>query len=448
MMVGNGERCSVEVDGLACGYYSEWDELALNPEENEARRRRHRRHGGNPNRPDSCHDSTEARLNDPLPGVRCYSDEELLALEFPAPEWAIRAGIGEEAPGLVPRSSLVMVGGASNVGKSWCVLQLALADAADSGGRVLYVGGETDESYMQERVRGLAPRRGTFHWYDRDGLDLSSAQGLDELISVVRDLQPTHVILDTLSSLAPGIEVNESQRLGSVIAGWRAIRAVAGSRACVWSIHHTTKATWRGGEEPSLSDLAGRGMLTAAIDTGLVLMPMPNAEPGALDVAVHVVKQRSRQRARTMRLTVRIDTQRGNVWTWSEGPTKSQGTGDADGPLPYEREVLELLPELGGGQSPGGSNKVAEALGCPAGRAREAILKTLKLLGERGVLVRGTGGRWFRAPRGSGPETDPGTTADHSKPVPLVPTPLGVGPGTGLELAESGQEEPNYEAFW
>jgi hypothetical protein len=39
-----GRRCPVWVDGVRCGYFSDPDELLLNPEENRARRERHRHH--------------------------------------------------------------------------------------------------------------------------------------------------------------------------------------------------------------------------------------------------------------------------------------------------------------------------------------------------------------------------------------------------------------------
>jgi hypothetical protein len=316
-------------------------------------------------------------------------------------------------------------------------LHLALEDVRQNGGRVLYVGGETDERFMQERVRALKPGPAALHWFDRDGLDLSSAKGLDELLEEVRRVQPTHVILDTLSSTSPGIEVNEADRLGAAISGWRAARSVGGLGCCVWSIHHTTKVTWKpGGEAPSLSDLAGRGMLPAALDVGLILVPAPEAVDGAVDVLVFNVKQRNRMRARAMRLTIEIDTTHGNRWGWSEAPSKGDPKGSEGGPLPYEREILNLLCTEGQGASPGGSNQVANKLGCPKGRARQAVLDTIRKLKERGCIVQGAGYRlWLARPAADGP-TGPG---DHFGTTPEVAAP-GTGP-TGPHHPSGGTRD-------
>ena len=41
-----GERCPVPVDGIPCGYFSDWDEALSDPQSLQRRQARHDKHGG------------------------------------------------------------------------------------------------------------------------------------------------------------------------------------------------------------------------------------------------------------------------------------------------------------------------------------------------------------------------------------------------------------------
>jgi hypothetical protein len=93
----------------------------------------------------------------------------LISYEDEAPEVLICGPDGEEEGGVLRRGSKLVVGGGSKMGKTWCLVDLALAVA--SGGKwlghfqcrqgiVLYVNLELRRHTAGRRVRWIAEKRG------------------------------------------------------------------------------------------------------------------------------------------------------------------------------------------------------------------------------------------------------------------------------------------------
>ena len=96
-----------------------------------------------------------------------WSVIELLDTEFPEPKWAI--------PNLIPEG-LTLIGGRPKVGKSWFLLQAAIA--VGCGGRffgeqveqghVLYVAFEDSPKRLQDRIRKMGMPREALVTFERN----------------------------------------------------------------------------------------------------------------------------------------------------------------------------------------------------------------------------------------------------------------------------------------
>ena len=96
----------------------------------------------------------------------------LIGYEDKAPEVLICGPDGEEEGGVLRRGSKLVVGGGSKMGKTWCLVDLALAVASGGKwlghfqcrqGNVLYVNLELRRHTAGRRVRWIAEKRGLMH---------------------------------------------------------------------------------------------------------------------------------------------------------------------------------------------------------------------------------------------------------------------------------------------
>lgn len=143
------------------------------------------------------------------PKLRVLDMQHMLSTPPPPVMWL--------AEPLVIAGSVTLLAGREGLGKSMLALALAAAiGRADtvagikcSPGRVLYVDAENGQSEAHRRIHGLKVRGNTLVYADADGFDLRRDFG--EVEALVGEHEPSVLILDSLRSLAPGLEENDSK---------------------------------------------------------------------------------------------------------------------------------------------------------------------------------------------------------------------------------------------
>jgi len=191
--------------------------------------------------------------------------KELLEKEFPPQKWII--------PGLIG-AGLIMIAGAPKIGKSWLVLQLAIAAA--SGGLflgawasptgTLYISLEDTERRLQSRMKILkAPAidelKITTQW--KDGYI-----GIDNYLEKNKDIGL--VIIDTLARFASIEDMNDYAMTTDALARFKAI---ADKReVTIIVVHHARKGENKknNGNDPVEAALGSTG-LTGTVDSTITL---------------------------------------------------------------------------------------------------------------------------------------------------------------------------------
>ena len=145
-------------------------------------------------------------------GCGCWTSRRCSPTPPPPVPWVVEP--------ILARGCVTMLAGREGRGKS--MLALALAAARRAGdllldiagmpvglcGHVLYVDAENGEHEAHRRVHGLSVKAGTLTYVEANGFDLK--QHLDELEELVRKHEPKLLVLDSLRSLAPGLDENDS----------------------------------------------------------------------------------------------------------------------------------------------------------------------------------------------------------------------------------------------
>jgi RecA-family ATPase len=141
---------------------------------------------------------------------------QLLDAEFPEPKWAI--------PDLIPEG-LTIIGGRPKVGKSWLLLQAAIA--VGTGGRffgkpvdqgnVLYVAFEDGPRRLQDRIQKMGMPRDALVTFERIWKPMHKG-GLDDLVIELAAVDYRMVIFDTLTRAFPGLsQKDHPEVIGRVI---------------------------------------------------------------------------------------------------------------------------------------------------------------------------------------------------------------------------------------
>ena len=147
--------------------------------------------------------------------------------------------------GLAVEGCLTMVSGREGEGKS--LLAQAVAAGVELGeevaglacrqGRALIVDGENGEYEIHRRVHSLG-LPATVEVREAENFHLES--DLDELISVVEDVRPTLLVLDSFSSLWPGGDENDPPKVTKTLAPLRNYVRSQGVAALL--LHHLPKS--------------------------------------------------------------------------------------------------------------------------------------------------------------------------------------------------------------
>jgi hypothetical protein len=171
------------------------------------------------------------------PKLRVLDVEQMLATEPPPVPWVVEP--------LLAEGCVTMLAGREGQGKS--MLALALASAVGHGatvaglecgpGRTLIVDAENGEREAHRRIRGLGVKPDTLVYVEAVGFNL--AHDVELLYDLVDDHDPAVVVLDSLRSLAPGLDENDSR---PVEAALRPVSRLAQDKGIpVLLLHHAGK---------------------------------------------------------------------------------------------------------------------------------------------------------------------------------------------------------------
>lgn len=167
---------------------------------------------------------------------------------------------------LLARSAVTMLVGREGQGKS--MLAQALAAGIGHGstvagidcrqGRVMIIDAENGEAEIHRRIRGLGVKPGTLVYVEADGFDLRT--DLADVEALLDEHRPDALMFDSLRSLAPGLDENDS---GEAEAALGPVRSLTRRRGCATLVlHHAGKAS---------NGYRGSTAIGAAVDLGFTL---------------------------------------------------------------------------------------------------------------------------------------------------------------------------------
>jgi hypothetical protein len=271
-----------------------------------------------------------------------------------------------------------MLAGREGQGKS--MLALALAAAIGHGasvagvdcepGRVLYVDAENGEREAHRRVHGLGVKPGTLVYVEADGFSLKLH--LYELEALVDEHKPDVLILDSLRSLAPGLDENDSM---PVEAALRPIVRLTQARGIsTLLLHHAGKAGL---------EYRGSTAIGAAVELGFTLSRHAEDPEGSTRRRLGCWK--SRPAAEPPVRWITIEASDGRILL---------AEADAYEPNAERREEAEmtLLASLNGRPTSWPEWARAAGFGVKDGTARRAR----DHLHERGLVRKDEHGEWTR----------------------------------------------------
>ncbi len=199
--------------------------------------------------------------NGKVPGraiLRVLDVAHMLSTEPPPVPWIV--------PPLLAAGCVTMIAGREGTGKSMLALALAAAIGHGSSiagmecepGRVLYVDAENGEREAHRRVRGLGVKAGTLVYVEAQGFNL--AQHITLLEDLVAEHKPSVLILDSLRSLAPGLDENDSKQAEAAVRPTSRLAQTAGIP--IGLLHHAGK---------SGHEYRGSTAIGAAVELGFTL---------------------------------------------------------------------------------------------------------------------------------------------------------------------------------
>ncbi|MGH3341418.1 MAG: AAA family ATPase [Carbonactinosporaceae bacterium] len=345
-----------------------------------------------------------------------FTADELMAMNFPEPRWAV--------PGILAEG-VNLLAGPPKVGKSWLALGLGLDIAhggrafgaiPTQGGPVLYLALEDTPRRLQTRVGKILAGRPA-----PPGLTLATAcptlpQGGTEAIAswLGRHTDARMVVIDVFAKMRGQPPPGASAYEGDYTAVTRAKQLADDHGVAVVLVHHVRKAE----ADDFLTEVSGTNGLTGAADATLVLKRPRGQADGVLHLTGRDVEETE------YALAFQPTT---GTWNLLDGPAHEHTLPDTRATiLRHLRHNPDSTPKV-----------IAEHTGLGG----ETVKKTCQRMNADGQLHADTTGR-YRIPRGhpDTPESVPavpgvpeppltcGNTTDHEghlgdRGVPGVPEP-------------------------
>lgn len=288
-----------------------------------------------------------------------WTADELLAVEFPEPNWAIE--------GILPEG-LAILAGRPKLGKSWLALQWALSVGAGGmafgrkvkKGKVLYLALEDHPRRLQNRQKKQGWPRGANVTFVTSWKDLLDG-GLDDLRARIEQDTYAMVVIDTLSR-AMRFDQNEVDKATAVLAPLQKLALEYG--LCVLLIDHHKKSAFS--VDDVIDEVLGSTGKTAVAD-----------------VILGLFRERGKTGA-TLKVTGRDLEDVELVIEWHRDTCAWQLLGDAKNTprTDMEQAILGAIEALDGLAT---TKQVAEYLEKDGGQVSRAIGDLL----ERHILIRG-----------------------------------------------------------
>jgi len=309
---------------------------------------------------------------EPTPRRTSFTADELMAMEFPEPRWAV--------PGVLPEG-LTVLAGSPKAGKSW--LALNIADAVSKGGRalgkvpvdageVLYMALEDPPRRLQERIGiilGDAPASGRLHLATECPRFPDAFDRIDRWMT--RHPHARLVIVDVFAKVRP-LTNGKGDLYMADYAAVSPLKALADAHGvAVVLLHHTRKS----GSEDFLETVSGTHGIAGAADTILVLKRARNAADAILSVTGRDVGEADHALA--------FDAHLG-TWRLLDGPAAVYELGDT------RRKILAALDEV--------EALTPKALAEKIGENYETVKKTLQRMFSDGQVDTDGQGHYFPVP--------------------------------------------------
>jgi hypothetical protein len=288
---------------------------------------------------------------------------------------------------ILARGCVTMIAGREGRGKSMLALALAaeigrgtlLLDVAGMpiglSGHVLYIDAENGEREVHRRVHGLEVEPGALTYVEADGFDLR--RDLAELEQLVHQGEPKLLVLDSLRSLAPGMDENDSQEVEAVLRP--VVRLTQRLSFATLILHHASRGS---------GEFRGSTAIGAAVQLGFALSRDEEDPMAATRRKLACWKSRPAEMPPPRWLTIK-STDLGGIML------REAAAFERERPTPVRDELEVSLKELVDGGGVAGWSLVE--FGQAVGRRKDD--KTLRRAVERlvaiGLICRNGDGRWY-----------------------------------------------------
>ena len=230
--------------------------------------------------------------------LRVLDVEKMLTTPPPEVPWVVES--------ILARGCATMLSGREGRGKSMLALAMAagvgrattLLDIAGMrvglGGHVLYIDAENGENEAWRRVHGLSVEAGTLTYVEADGFDLK--QHIGDLEQLVRGCEPKLLVLDSLRSLAPGLDENDSMQAEAALRP--VVRLTQQLHIATLILHHASRMS---------GEYRGSTAIGAAIELGFTLSRHDEDPMGATRRKLACWKSRPAAEPEARWLTIKPD---------------------------------------------------------------------------------------------------------------------------------------------
>jgi hypothetical protein len=301
---------------------------------------------------------------------------------------------------ILARGCVTMLAGREGHGKSMVGLAVAAAigravsldDVAGmpvfpGGEHVLYVDAENGEAEAHRRIYGLNVAPGTLTYVEANGFDLKTQ--LCTLMVLIDSRHPSVVVLDSLRSLAPGMDENDSQRVEVVLRPL--VQLAHDLEIAILILHHASRMS---------GEYRGSTAIGAAVELGFTLSRHEEDPMGATRRKLACWKSRPAPEPEERWLTIQPGFGGGIVIEEAAPyvPVRSTPVQDA-----LETALREFAGGGGSGTDPiGGVPRVPPPwstadFGRAVGRDHDdkTLRRAVQRLEEAGLIHRNGDGRWY-----------------------------------------------------
>jgi 5S rRNA maturation endonuclease (ribonuclease M5) len=305
---------------------------------------------------------------------------------------------------------VTMLAGREGRGKSMLALAIAAAlgrgalllDVAGMsvglGGRVLYIDAENGEPEIHRRLHGLSVQSGKLAYVEADGFDLR--RELARVERLIAKHEPRLLVLDSMRSLAPGLDENDSQEVEAALRPVVRLTQRLGISTLI--LHHASRGS---------GEYRGSTAIGAAVELGFTLARIDGDPMAGTRRRLTCWKSRPAPEPPERWLTIKRGDG-GEILLFEAAPYEPQREA------PARDEIEQALRDLVEGcQVPGGAKGggtlapppwTTAALARAVGREPKdgTVRRAIQRLEEAGLLCRNGDGWYPNDGREAGEEQD------------------------------------------